>query len=122
MQVNTSTKRAPSANSCGNDSLPTKIRCSNTDSAAQGEENAVALSSNQGAPIAMLPDMITDGFLKIKEAIIKPQDDGLSAILKTHGLIPQNGEEGAVGYGLITDQGLSAVIVGTSHKGVCLIA
>jgi hypothetical protein len=106
------------SNSCGNDVLPTSIRCSNTDSATQGDENAVALTSSQGAPISMLPDMITDGFLKIKEAIIKPQDDGLSAILKTHGLIPQNGKEGAVGYGLITDQGLSAVIVGTSHKGV----
>jgi hypothetical protein len=66
----------------------------------------------------MLPDIISDGFLKIKEAVIKPHDVGLSAILKTHGLIPQNGEKGAVGYGLITDQGLSAVIVGTSHKGV----
>ena len=66
----------------------------------------------------MLPDIISDGFLKIKEAVIKPHDVGLSAILKTHGLIPQNGEKGAVGYGLITDQGFSAVIVGTSHKGV----
>jgi hypothetical protein len=106
------------ANSCGNDVLPTTIRCSNTDSAVLGDENAVALRSNQGPPIAMVPEMITDGFLKIKEAIIKPHDDGLSAILKTHGLIPQNGKAGPVGYGLITDQGLSAVIVGTSHKGV----
>jgi hypothetical protein len=84
----------------------------------QGDENAVALTSNRHAPIELLPDVISDGFLTIKKAIVKPDDKGLSAILKTHGLIPQNGEKGAVGYGILTDQGLSAVIVGTSHKGV----
>jgi hypothetical protein len=121
-----------SANSCGNDGLPTKIRCSNTDSAAQGEKNAVALSSSQGAPIAMLPDMITDGFLKIKEAIIKPfgaanpprtglDNGGLDAFLKTHGLIPENGEEGAFGYGILTintAEGDGSLIVATTHAGV----
>jgi hypothetical protein len=120
------------ANSCGNDSLPTKIRCSNTGSAAQGEENAVALSSSQGAPIAMLPDMISDGFLKIKEAIIKPfgepnpprtglDEGGLDAFLKTHGLIPENGKGGAFGYGILTIntvEGDGSLIVATTHAGV----
>jgi hypothetical protein len=106
-------------NSCGNEDMPMNVQCSNTNSGVHGRDNTAALATAQGRPlISEAPDKIFDGFLKIKEAIIKPQDDGLSAILKTHGLIPQNGEEGAVGYGLITDQGFSAVIVGTSHKGV----
>ena len=119
------------ANACGNDSLPANIRCSNTDSAAQGDRNAVALTSSQGTPISTLPEMITDGFLKIKEAIIKPfgqpnpptgqVNGGLDAFLKTHGLIPKNGEAGAFGYGILTTntaEGDGSLIVATTHSGV----
>jgi len=116
-------------NDCGNESIPTNVLCSNTGSDIQGDENAVALTSRQQAPISLLPDIITDGFLTIKEAIIKPFGDpnpplgnegGLEAFLKTHGLIPVNGEGGAFGYGILTtntESGLG-LTVATTHAGV----
>jgi hypothetical protein len=118
-------------NDCGNEFIPTNVLCFNTGSEVQGDENAVALASRQQAPISLLPDMITDGFLTIKEAIIKPfgepnppegnTDGGLEAFLKTHGLIPENGEGGAFGYGVITTntlEGDGSLIVATTHAGV----
>jgi hypothetical protein len=89
----------------------------------------VALDSRQQAPISLLPDIITDGFLTIKEAIIKPFGDpnpplgnegGLEAFLKTHGLIPVNGEGGAFGYGILTSNsaGGLGITVATTHAGV----
>ena len=118
------------ANSCGNEFLPTNVLCSNSGSQVQGDENAVALDSIQQAPISILPDIITDGFLTIKEAIIKPfgdpnppvgnTDGGFEAFLKTHGLIPENGEGGAFGYGVLTtntESGLG-LVVATTHQGV----
>jgi hypothetical protein len=117
-------------NECGNQILPLNILCSNTGSQVQGDENAVALDSIQRAPISIIPDIITDGFLIIKEAIIKPFGQpnppvgntagGFDAFLRTHGLIPENGEGGAFGYGVLTtntDSGLG-LVVATTHQGV----
>ncbi len=100
--------------------------CSNTGSQVQGDENAVALTSTQKAPIPALPDIILDGFLKIKEAIITPfgQTDppvgntngGLDAFLKTHGLIPENGQGGAFGYGILTFNELLCYLLACHSK------
>jgi hypothetical protein len=38
------------ANACGNDFLPTNIGCQNTDSQIQGDENTIALASQQTYP------------------------------------------------------------------------
>ncbi|MGA7368439.1 MAG: hypothetical protein WBX01_04870, partial [Nitrososphaeraceae archaeon] len=78
---------------------------------------------------------MVDGFLTIKEAIIKPFGEvdppqaslvqpgmgGLNAFLKTHGLIPENGEGGAFGYGILTENtesGDGSLTVATTHAGV----
>jgi len=42
----------------------------------------------------------------------------MSAFLETHGHIPTNGDGGAFGYGVLTDEGLDAVVVSTTHAGV----
>ncbi len=42
----------------------------------------------------------------------------MSAFLETHGLIPTNGDGGALGYGILTSEGLDAVVVSTTHAGV----
>ena len=59
-----------------------------------------------------------DDFLNIREATIDADSDEMSAFLKTHGHIPTNGDGGAFGYGVLTDEGLDAVIVSTTHAGV----
>ena len=118
-------------NNCGNEFLPFNVSCSNKSSQVQGDENAAALTSTQKTPTSALPDMIFDGFLNIKEAIITPfgQTDppvgntngGLDAFLKTHGLIPQDGQGGAFGYGILTNNtstGDGSLIVTTTHAGV----
>ena len=38
------------ANACGNDFLPTNVGCQNTDSQIQGDENTIALASQQTYP------------------------------------------------------------------------
>ena len=42
----------------------------------------------------------------------------MNAFLETHGHIPTNGDEDAFGYGVLTDEGLDAVVVSTTHAGV----
>jgi hypothetical protein len=60
-----------------------------------------------------------EDFLNIREATVQVQDDDeLDAEIETAGDIPTEGEEGAFGYGIITDKGLEAVIVTTTHAGV----
>jgi hypothetical protein len=55
----------------------------------------------------------------VKNAKVETNDDEISeAILKTHGHIPENGEGGAFGYAVITDEGFDSVIVTTTHEGV----
>lgn len=55
-------------------------------------------------------------YLTIKLALIRQA--GLDALIHTNGLIPKDGSGGAFGYGIITRQGLGAVIVSTTHEGV----
>ena len=59
-----------------------------------------------------------DDFLNIREATIDADTDEISAFLETHGHIPTNGDEGGFGYGVLTDEGLDAVVVSTTHAGV----
>lgn len=59
-----------------------------------------------------------DDFLNIREATVDADSDEMSAFLKTHGHIPTNGDGGAFGYGLLTSEGLDAVVVSTTHAGV----
>ncbi len=61
----------------------------------------------------------SDDFLDIKNAKVETNDDEISeAILKTHGHIPENGQGGAFGYAIITEEGFDSVIVTTTHEGV----
>ena len=57
-------------------------------------------------------------FLNIRETTIDANPDEMSAFLETHGHIPTNGDGGAFGYGVLTDEGLDAVVVSTTHAGV----
>jgi hypothetical protein len=60
-----------------------------------------------------------EDFLNIGEATVKVQDDDeLDAKIETDETIPTDGDEGAFGYAILTDQGLDAVIVTTTHGGV----
>jgi hypothetical protein len=44
----------------------------------------------------------------VKNAQVQTNDEWISNdILTTHGYIPENGQGGAFGYGLITDEGLT---------------
>lgn len=116
-------------NSCGNEDMPMNVECSNTNSGVHGRDNTAALATAQGRPlISEAPDKIFDGFLTLKEAFFKtfdPQpgnrEGGFDAFLKTHGLIPQNGEGGAFGYGILTtnfETGDGSLTVATTHAGV----
>ena len=60
--------------------------------------------------------LVSPGYRIINTAII--QSAGLGALLQTNGIIPTDGSGGAFGYGIITTQGLGAVIVATTHQGV----
>jgi hypothetical protein len=60
-----------------------------------------------------------EDFLNIREATIDTIDsEEMSVFLQTHGHIPTNGDGGAFGYGILTSQGLDAVVVSTTHAGV----
>jgi hypothetical protein len=57
-------------------------------------------------------------YLNIREATIDADSDEMNAFLETHGHIPTNGDGGAFGYGVLTSEGLDAVVVSTTHAGV----
>ncbi|NOJ32863.1 MAG: hypothetical protein DA329_12070 [Candidatus Nitrosocosmicus sp.] len=59
-----------------------------------------------------------EDFLNIREATIDADSDEMSAFLQTHGHIPTDGSGGAFGYGILTAEGLNAVVVSTTHSGV----
>ncbi len=60
-----------------------------------------------------------EDFLNIKTATVDVNDNKVDrAKIQTDGHIPTDGDEGAFGYGIITDKGLEAVIVTTTHAGV----
>jgi hypothetical protein len=43
---------------------------------------------------------------------------GLNAIITTNGRIPTDGSGGAFGYGILTNQGVGALIVSTTHQKI----
>jgi len=59
-----------------------------------------------------------DDFLNIREATIDANSEEMNAFLETHGHIPTNGDGGAFGYGILTTEGLDAMVVSTTHAGV----
>lgn len=59
-----------------------------------------------------------DDFLNIRKATIDTNSEEMNAFLETHGHIPTNGDGGAFGYGVLTTEGLNAVVVSTTHAGV----
>jgi hypothetical protein len=59
-----------------------------------------------------------EDYLSIREATIDADSDEMNAFLETHGHIPTNGDGGAFGYGVLTSEGLDAVVVSTTHAGV----
>ncbi len=52
------------------------------------------------------------------EATIDPSSEEMGAFLETHGHIPIDGDGGAFNYGILTTEGLYAVVVSTTHAGV----
>ena len=79
---------------------------------------AISPSSLAFATTSSDSDGDNDDFLNIREATIDADPDEMSAFLETHGHIPTNGDGGAFGYGVLTDEGLDAVMVSTTHAGV----
>jgi hypothetical protein len=65
----------------------------------------------------MLATAVED-FLTIDRALVKADNEEISALLITHGIIPKDGSGGAFGYGILTGAGLDAVIVTTTHAGI----
>lgn len=57
-------------------------------------------------------------FLDVDKAVVAKAAGKVQAVLQAHGHIPTNGNGGAFGYGILTTQGLNAIMVSTTHKGV----
>ena len=57
-----------------------------------------------------------ESFLVIEKAEVSANGE-LEATLTTEGVIPTDGDEGAFGYGILTDDG-DAILVSTTHAGV----
>jgi hypothetical protein len=49
---------------------------------------------------------------------VDEEEEEILALLRTGGIIPTDGSAGAFGYGILTDAGLDAVIVTTTHAGI----
>lgn len=61
----------------------------------------------------------SDDFLDIKNSKVQTAEDMISeAVLRTHGHLLEDGQEGAFGYGILNEKGLDGVIVTTTHGGV----
>ena len=69
-------------------------------------------NNNDAAPNA------NEDHLDIDRAVIAKAANKVQAILQTHGHIPKDGSGGAFGYGILTTQGLNAIMVSTTHAGV----
>jgi len=67
-----------------------------------------------GASIAAIG---TPDFRIIDKAVIAKSTNNVQAVLQAHGHIPTKGERGAFGYGILTTQGLNAIMVSTTHEG-----
>src|ERR671923_138098 len=57
-----------------------------------------------------------ESFLNIEKAEVAANDE-LEATLTAEGVIPTDGNEGAFGYGILTEDG-DAILVATTHAGV----
>jgi hypothetical protein len=73
------------------------------------------LNDKAGSSIAAIG---TPDYRIIDKAVIAKSSNNVQAVLQAHGHIPTNGEGGAFGYGILTTQGLNAIMVSTTHKGV----
>ena len=63
-----------------------------------------------GASIAAIG---TPDFRIIDKAVIAKSTNNVQAVLQSHGHIPTKGEGSAFGYGILTTQGLNAIMVST---------
>jgi hypothetical protein len=59
-----------------------------------------------------------EDYLDIDKAIVAKAVNKVQAVLQAHGHIPKDGNGGAFGYGILTTQGPSAIMVSTTHAGV----
>ncbi len=75
--------------------------------AAQGGLSSIDVRAHQPS---------SSPYLTINRAVIV--QSGLDAIITTNDRIPTDGSGGAFGYGILTQQGVGAVIVSTTHQGV----
>jgi hypothetical protein len=64
------------------------------------------------------PNTADKDYLEIDKAIIAKAANKVQAVLQAHGHIPKDGSGGAFGYGILTNQELSAIMVSTTHAGV----
>ncbi|MGD9672569.1 MAG: hypothetical protein AB7U98_03700 [Candidatus Nitrosocosmicus sp.] len=72
-----------------------------------GDSNIVASTQDANAD-----------YLDIDKAVVGKTAKNVQAILQAHGHIPKDGSGGAFGYGVLTTQGLNAIMVSTTHAGV----
>lgn len=54
----------------------------------------------------------------LKSVSVEKQDGKLSSLFEALGVVPQNNEQGALGYGLILENQDNAILVSTTHAGV----
>ncbi|VFJ13562.1 hypothetical protein [Candidatus Nitrosocosmicus franklandus] len=66
----------------------------------------------------IIPSKTSNDYLDIDKAVVGKTAKEVQAVLQTHGHIPKDGSGGAFGYGILTTQGLNAIMVSTTHKGV----
>ena len=78
----------------------------------------ILVASPLGLAFASTESNDDEDFLNIREATVDANSDEMSAFLETHGHIPTDGDGGAFGYGILTTEGLDAVVVSTTHAGV----
>lgn len=78
----------------------------------------ILVASPLGLAFASTESNDDEDFLNIREATIDADSDEMSAFLETHGHIPTDGDGGAFGYGILTNEGLDAVVVSTTHASV----
>ncbi len=57
-------------------------------------------------------------YLDIDRAVVAKSVNKVQAVLQAHGHIPKDGSGDAFGYGILTTQGLNAIMVSTTHAGV----
>lgn len=74
-----------------------------------------AVNDKAGASVAATA---TPDYRIIDKAVVARDANKVQAVLQAHGHIPTKGEGGAFGYGILTAEGLKAVMVSTTHAGI----